>query len=271
MDHIAGVFFAKEQDFHDYLSELSALRIINLPKAVDNIFVVFYRCFYRRFHPEVFIIYKQWIEKFIFQKWNKPISHRNSFFSEQLVENHPWITIGKACKNMRLVPSHLYRAIEDGYLLSVNYKKSQNLYTLVYRPNLYAIQDYLSEITSFSKAKVLLGITKKQLYELLENGFFSEAISPQQNKQNAWVIPRKELLSLIDRFHQVKIKSDSVGITMGEAMRIICGRIPLAFVSLVKAILSKKVVIYYLPRQEGRRKDSLQDFAIYRPSLCNPP
>ena len=166
MINTARVFFSSKQIFQDYLLELSNLEITRLLVGVDNVFVSFYRCIYRSFEKDSFQVYKKWIERFILEKWNKPITHRNSFFSQKLIKGYPWITIEKACRTMRLAPSDLHRAIEDGCLLSVKYRKYQNTYTLVYRPNLLILGEYLTEIASFTRALMMLKITKKQLYEL---------------------------------------------------------------------------------------------------------
>lgn len=269
---VAKTFFSHKQSFLDYLLALSYLEINKLPTGIDNVFVSFYRFFYRNFKSDVFANYKQWIEGFILEKWDKPISHRNSLFSKTLVKNYPWITIEKASKAMRLAPSDLYKAIEDGRLLSVSFQKSQNVYTLVYRPNLFVLEEYLTQIASFTRAQSMLKITKKQLYELLENKFFPDAISPQVNNRGVWVIPKEKIVSLIAEFHSIKDRDSLAGITLGQAMRIICGRIPVAFVSLLTAIRNQEVIIFYNPSWEvlrGSEKDSLQSFTICQNSLEN--
>lgn len=97
--------------------------------GIDNVFASFYRFFYRNFKRGIFVTYKQWIEGFLLEKWDKPISHRNSFFSKTLVKNYPWITIDKASKTMRLAPSDLYKAIENGQIIICFFSKdSECLY-----------------------------------------------------------------------------------------------------------------------------------------------
>lgn len=267
---VAKTFFGHKQSFLDYLLALSHLEINKLPVGIDNVFVSFYRFFYRNFKSGVFAVYKQWIESFILEKWDKPISHRNSFFSKKLVKNYPWITIDRASKAMRVAPSDLYKAIKDGRLLSVTFQKSQNAYTLVYRPNLFVLEEYLTQIASFTRAQAMLKITKKQLYELLESNFFPEASSPQENNRGVWIIPKEQIASLIAEFYSIKDRDSLGGITLGQAMRVICGRIPTAFVSLLTAIRKKEVKIYYYPSRAVLKrieKDSLQSFTICQDSL----
>lgn len=270
LDDISFTFFGSQKSFMDYLLQLNQLEIIKLPSGVDNIFVGFYRYFYRNFECHIFDVYKKWIENFILQEWKKPITHRNSFFSHKLIKGYPWITIEKASKSMRLAPSDLYRAIEDGRLLSVSYKKLQNTYTLVYRPNLFVLGEYLTEIASFTRAMGILKITKKQLYELLESGFFPDAVSPQRSTRNTWIIPQSVLEEFIDKLYKIAAIRGSKGIAFGTAMRVICGRIPQSFASLLRAILEEKITIFYNPSRaviNKSEKISLQSFTICKASL----
>ncbi len=153
-------------------------------------------------------------------------------------------------------------------LISVVHQKDKRQYTLVYRPNLSELKKNINALFSFTKARKYLGITKKQLYELLENNFIPKVIPPRENYCPTWLIPRESLRNIVYQLYEVRNDQQVFNLGFGDAARIICGRIPNAFLHLLHAILNGEITISYsLSELDLERYKQLHDFAICQVSL----
>ncbi|MBS7817476.1 helix-turn-helix domain-containing protein [Wohlfahrtiimonas chitiniclastica] len=265
LQSIANTFFSTKEVFSEYLLKLSQIKYTNRHGA-PSAFNIFYRTFYQNFTSYHFHIYKSYIESFILKNYNNSITHRNSLFNKDLVENYPWITLKHACCLIQVPPSVIRRAIKEKQLLSVIHKKGKRNFTLIYRENLQQLKMHLIDLFTFNDAQIYLGITKKQLYELLDNNTFPQAIPPRQGKNSTWHIPKKDLDELLEKLTKQSHNRIPADLTFGEATRIICGRIPQDFSQLLQAILNHEIII-------GNNNKSpcaisnFRNFRIFRPLL----
>lgn len=240
---IAETFFSTEEKFSHFLLELK-----NRPYIAQKIsyFVVFYRSFFTDFSASAFKIYRKWIEEFILKHLDISITHRNTLFSRSTIAKYPWITMKAASKKTGIPISGLRRAIIDKRLVMTELEKEKRIYKLIYLPSVLSLKQSLKDLMNFDEAKKYLGITKKQLYELLNNGIFKNVVKPQQGYNSEWSISKKYLDKLIKDLSKMSLESGVEGITLADAMKVICGRITDAFYSLLVAILDCEVGITFI-------------------------
>lgn len=265
---VASTFFSTKRQFHYYLSELK--EIDNYSPVPDRLsgFILFYRSFFTTFESSAYRIYREWIEEFVLVNWDQSLTHRQSLFSKKTIRGYPWITIENASKQSDIPPSILRRAIIEKRLISTVHHKGKRRYTLVYRPNLSALKKHVNDMFSFTEARNYLGITKKQLYELLENNFIPKVIPPRENYCPTWLIPRESLEDVVYKLYEVSNKQQVFNLSFGDAARIICGRIPDAFLHLLHAILNGEITIsYHFSELDLERHKQLHYFAICQASL----
>ena len=265
---VAGVFFSTKKEFHSYLLELKNIDNYSpVPYRLSG-FILFYRSFFTTFESSAYRIYREWIEEFILTNWDQSITHRHSLFSKKVIKGYPWITIENASKQSEIPPSILRRAIIEKRLISTVHQKGKRRYTLVYRPNLSALKKHVNDVFSFTEARNYLGITKKQLYELLENNFIPKVIPPRENYCPTWLIPRESLEDIVYQLYIVSNKQQIFNLSVGDATRIICGRIADAFLRLLQAILNEEIKISYsLSELDLESYKQLHDFTICQVSL----
>lgn len=256
---IADTFFSTQKILSKYFLELSQIKYIRRHGS-PSAFTVFYRSFFNAFTSRHFHVYKGCIESFIIENYNDSITLRNSLFNKDVIDNYPWITLKYACYSIKAPPSILRRAIKEKQLLSIIHKKGSRNYTLIYRESLKQLEKHLADLYNFNDTRLYLGVTKKQLYELLDNNMFPQAISPQQGSTTTWRIPKKDLDQLHEELAKLSQEKILADLTFGEATRIICGRIPQDFFQLLQAILNQDIPI----RNCNTKQYAISNFKDYR-------
>lgn len=224
----------------DYFKEIQ-----NLPEECSlngkDAFIRFYRTFYRYYFDDEMPYYKRIIEEYIRRYWRKSINKRYSLFSETLKENHEWIPFQKACKDYGIDPSVMQRAIDENRIDSICEIQGSRYFRICYRPSIEDALDDLQNEVTFHDALGILGITKKQFYELLKEGAFHNVTTPEREKGQRW---RFSSSDLHDYLNQLFLKVDSYQgeiISIADALRITGNRVENALLKILNAIFDEEI------------------------------
>lgn len=156
----------------------------------------FHHEFYNKFPSPIFASFREIIEEYINENWNKPLSGRNINFSEATIRNHPWIPLRAACRDYDISKSTFKQAFLTGLVRYKTEEKQKRKLTYLFKPD---IDDRLFRLKDFITAKeagLILGLNKQQFSQLKESNFFKTAISPSQSKLAVWSFSREEVFGL---------------------------------------------------------------------------
>lgn len=204
-------------------------------------FMRFYRTFYRYYSDDEMVYYKWIIEEYIRRYWQKPLNDRHSLFSEALKEEHAWIPFKKACNDYGINPSVMHRAISEGRIEAICEKQGNRYFRACYRPSIEAALDDLQGEISFSDALEILGVTKKQLYGLIKQGVFQNAIPPEDGKSQRWRFNQNALHSYLRQLFEKVESYKGKTISIADALRVIGNRVENALFKILKAILNAEI------------------------------
>lgn len=233
------LFKGKEACIH-YFKEIQNLSEEYSLNGKD-VFTRFYRTFYRYYSDDEMPYYKRIIEEYIRRYWRKPINKRHTLFSQKLKEHHEWIPFRVACKEYGIAPSVMMRAIDDNRIDSICEMQGSRHFRVCYRPSIEEVLDDLQNEVTFQDALRILGITKKQLYELLNEGAFQNTIAPEGQKNPWWRFNQSDLQDYLNQlFLKVSSYKGEV-ISIADALRITGNRVKSALLKILKAILDEEI------------------------------
>lgn len=206
-------------------------------------FTKFYKQFYREFPNKKFLIFRKLIEKYIKKFWKKQLTYRNILFNTDLIRSHPWIPINQAVKEFKLTPSEIQRAIKDKLIIAIEEQKKNRNFILLYKPSIRLNIGEIRDKISFKQAAQILGVTKKQLNQLIIERLFSEISPPKKNYSWQWQFSLQEILEYLKELFELVTDIKGEVVTVAKAMRIIGSRIENPLPKLLKKVKDQEIKI----------------------------
>lgn len=237
---VADVIFSDNGAFDTFLRHLHH-HVYPSQEEGDRLFKRFYKFFFHLIGTRVPPLYDV-VEEYLHQYWYYGLSQKNTLFSDSLIDSHCWIPLQAACKRFDINKSDLVRGIESKAVSAKvkRYEGSGRTFTLVYSPSLQKYIDQLNDQVNGITAASILGVTKKQLYQLLDSDYL-HGTPPSDETGSLWRIEHAALDSLIDRFTRSAAVLEDVYVPLPEALRKIGNRIHNPLVKLLSAIEAGEV------------------------------
>lgn len=207
------------------------------------LFTRFYQRFYSCFSDVKYLLFREVIVEYIKQTWKRQLTARNTYFSPETIKSHPWMPIKQACKEFNIPPYIIKGLINDGSIISITDRREQRTFILVYRPSIQLKINSLTNKLNFEDTKKALGITKRQLNQVIAANHFPWAIPPKQNHNQQWQFHHEMIQRYLQSFFrlQMVIEGDTVSIT--QAMRTIGSRIKNPLPKLLDRIRNKQMLV----------------------------
>ena len=232
---LAETYFSEPDRFTHFLESIHHHVYVD-QKDGDKLFKRFYKFYYRYIGCEIEPLYFA-LNSYVNNNWHYALTQKNSLFSGTMIEHHPWIPLQVASKRYEIGKSVLNRAINLGQIKSEKqyYSETDRTFTLVYVPDVMKYISQEAEQVNGIMAASILGVTKKQFYQLLESEYL-EGEAPSEETGASWSFERSKLHSLLERFgHHIPVLEDQY-IPLPDALRKIGNRIENPLVELLRAI-----------------------------------
>ncbi|WP_186821559.1 TniQ family protein [Wohlfahrtiimonas chitiniclastica] len=240
---LTSIIFINRESFVQYLTTLQTLSLSQETKA-KNYFIKFYRTLYKHYPSNSEMLhYKRIVEHFYRNYCVDLITHKHSLFSEELRTHQLWMTLKQACKQYKIERGVLRFGISQGLVVAIQQQKGQRLFTYCLRSSIEDSLEQLSSQVTFKEACKILGVTKKQLYRLINSGIFENMISAHQSKSHYWNFDAQYLYLLLNQlFHKASSFTEEK-ISIADALRKIGNRIEEALPKILWAILNDQLRI----------------------------
>ena len=210
-------------------------------------FIKFYRALYTKFSRESLSNFKYLLELYIQLHWQKSIDKRNSLFSEITIKEHLWLPVKRVCEEFDINRSDLRKAIKTCKIKSQQYQKEKRIFVVVYKPDVQKYIISLKNIATFKDITTKLGVTKKQLLQLVKSGHFSEKCFPEKNVNRIWTFSHQEVDSYLQSiFSKTSILDTDDCVPMSKAMKIVGNRVAYPFSAILNAIQKSELPVTLL-------------------------
>jgi hypothetical protein len=188
----ANALFGGKGGFMSFLKTLYDMGTDNTQHSHVRL-TLFYRDFFTVLTESAFSNYKALTEQFINQHLKGSLNRRHRLFSEDTINGHIWIPLAQAVRDFRIEKSKLRGAIEVGWIEARKEQKGKREFTLVNRANLESRIHWLKDQLTLKEAYERLGVTKKQMYQLLQAKEFKSAVAPAPSQYSLWRISAYEV------------------------------------------------------------------------------
>lgn len=212
-------------------------------KLEKLVFNKFYQCFYKEFPDRKFLVFRKLIEKYIKKFWKKQLTYRNILFNSNLIKNHPWIPINQVIDEFKLSPSQIQKAIQDKLIIVLEEQKENRKFILLYKPSIQLKIEQIKDKINYTQAMQILGVTKKQLNQLIEENSFSQITPPKKSHNLQWQFSLQEILAYLKELFEVEADVEEETVTIAEAMRIIGSRIDNPLPKLLNEIKDQEITV----------------------------
>ena len=115
--------------------------------------------------------------------------------------------------------------------------------TLLYRPSIRLRLEEIKDRISFKQAIQVLGITKKQLNQVIVEGYFSKTIPPKKDYSVQWLFSSQEISQSLKELFKVASDIQEETVLIADAMRIIGSRIDNPLPKLLKKIKNQEIAV----------------------------
>jgi hypothetical protein len=200
------------------------------------------------------------IEHYMNEHWHYYVSQKNSLFTESMIKEHYWVPLQTASKRFEIGKTDLKRAIADGQIKSKkkHYRETDRTHILVYQPDVMQYIHLSQNLVNGVIAANILGVTKKQFYQLLDNKLI-EGQAPSESSGSVWKFERSYLQSILDKYTRDHLILDDQYIPLPDAIRKIGNRIELPFIRLIQAIDLGEIETKVNPQLVGLRSLCLSE------------
>jgi len=146
------------------------------------------------------------------------------------------------CLNLSMTRrGFLVNTIDIPCQFSCNLKAIFN--TLLYRPSIRLRLEEIKDRISFKQAIQVLGITKKQLNQVIVEGYFSKTIPPKKDYSVQWLFSSQEISQSLKELFKVASDIQEETVLIADAMRIIGSRIDNPLPKLLKKIKNQEIAV----------------------------
>lgn len=238
----AEALFAGSSGFINFLRKIHELGY-GSGSSKKDLLTRFQVLFYKNFPQPCFSSYKEILEKYINDYWDKPLTKRNRNFGSKTIAQHPWIPFQVACKEFDIHKSKLKRVIEQKLIRSQRDLKDNRTFVNIYRPDLEARINRINDSVTAKEAAAILGLTKAQFAHLREQKIFKVAIPPQSNGDTTWQFSRDEIYLYRDSFVSgIKITDGDLW-SFAQLLQYFGGQVVNPLTTILQAIVDKDLYI----------------------------
>lgn len=232
---LGEAYFSNPDGFNHFLEHLHHHVHID-QKDGDKLFKRFFKAYFMYIDTSIEPLHAA-LSHYVNNNWHYALTQKNTLFSESMIESHPWIPLQVASKRYDIGKSVIERAIDLGQINSKKrkYAESGRTFTLVFAPDIHKYISKADEQVNGVVAASILGVTKKQFYQLVESDYL-DGKPPSDETGTSWSFERSKLHALLERFSSQLPAIEDQYIPLPEALRKIGNRIEEPLVSLLKAI-----------------------------------
>ncbi|MBK5143729.1 TniQ family protein [Budviciaceae bacterium BWR-B9] len=248
VESIGKTFFSGKEGFIHFLEQ------IHKPDNSTGDLMLFYREFHRYIRSPLFSEYRRLLEDYIKENWKRPITGKNTLFSQAVILEHRWIPFTQASKEYGLSESILRKAASQGLIKAERKFVGLRTFTLLYRTDIENNSLILKDIISFLDVTKLLGVTKSQLKQLVDGQQFNYVISPEQVYQNgsyhaeqkygcSWQFLRAEVNNYLSNILNKQAKSKNECIPIPNLLKMVGNRIETPLLAVINAIINDELTV----------------------------
>jgi hypothetical protein len=249
--------FSKKAYFNQYLRYLHR-EVYEDDQDGDKLFQKFYKQFYKHCDDSVFQPLKQLIEAYINEHWLYPLTKKNSCFSENTIERHPWVSLQTLSREYDIGKSVIKRAIEQKEVRAELTITESRSFLLVNRPDVVKLLDRTGKTVNAVVAAGLLGVTKKQLYMLLDNSLLTTGIPPNKSVTRNWEFNCESLNDFVESYTRKLLVLDEDYLPFPTALKWLSAQIDDPFLNLLMAVKNSNVLAKKNPSLNGLRSISIE-------------
>lgn len=233
--------FTGKAGFVSFLKKIHGIK----PRDVQlsDKFIGFYQDFYHRFPCQTFSQYRQLIEQYVNRNWARPLSRRNTYFSNRTIGNHPWIPLQQACREFEIHKSTLKSAIEQRLVRSESLVKEKRVITLIYKPDLIAREERLKSLLSAKEAASILGLTKSQFARLREVEDFGVISKPNEQGGSKWQFYRDDIYYYRDSFLDEVSNSPGDYWSLPQLLQYFGGQLDDPLITVLQAVKDQELIV----------------------------
>lgn len=247
---LSHIIFTTRTNFIIFLDQLIHLATSN-NTSTYSFFIKFYRNFYKIFPDDCQMrYYKRIIESYYRDHCIKQITRKNSLFSAELQDDQKWLTFRQVCRKYQ-IEAYIFRAmLQTHEIEKFEEKQGKRTFRLYGRESIENHLDIAYGKVTLYETSQILGVTKKQLYQLIK----AKIITPQKFYSH-WDINQYDLDSLLSMIYSkyISIPSAQV-ISMPDALKKVGNKIELTLPKIITAILNDTIRIRMLStKPEGFR------------------
>ncbi len=245
MTQVAGALFGGTEGFTRFLNTSFS---VGASEQGERRLSRFYKTFYRAFEGDCFDLYKHLLEQYLNQHWPKALSRRNSLFRVRTIQSHPWLALQAACREFVIPKSHMRRAVEGGEVRSMTVQGPKRESVLVWKPDVMRLKERLADSLTAKDAADYLGVTKKQLGQLRQSGYFRHQTAPGSAPRGVWAFSKEELSGFLKSLvHSGSAPPEAM--TLSQALRRFRAGVKEPLVIIIEAI-REGLLRAYAPSQE---------------------
>lgn len=237
---LTSIIFINRQSFINYLTDLQSFTAQE--DTHKNYFIKFYRALYKNYPERNQVLhYKRIIEYFYRNYCVGLITQKHTLFSEELRTDQLWITLKQVYKQYGIERSALRFGISQGIVVAHKRQQGDREFTYCLRSSIEDSLEQLSSLISFKEACKILGVTKKQLYKLINHGLFTEIIAPKEGESSYWQFNAQELYLLLNQLFKQVNSFEGEKITIPDALRRVGNKIEEILPKILRAILNNEI------------------------------
>lgn len=245
---------AKESGFIRFLNFLS-VKGASQYSGDREFFQHFYNQLFNRMQHSCFDRFKQLLEAYIHDSWQRTLTKRNKHLSSELIYNHPWLSLTDACRIFDLSRSSVLFAIKTNMIGYQIAKHDGRVTYTVYRPDLLSRREEIAERVTAVEAAAILGVTKKQFLKFRQMGLFKRVTPPQKEICSHWSYSRSELEQFIAELCDCPVTTSFNGqISLSKAMRLYWRQLDAGVADMAMLIKQQLVAAKRCPTQTGLRQ-----------------
>lgn len=256
---LSQILFTTRRNFINFLDEL-----IDPTKNEDNkaysLFIKFYRRFYKAYPSDYnMIYYKRIIESYYRDHCIKQITRKNTLFSAKLKDDQKWLTFKQVCRHYHIEPYVLRSMLQTHNITMVEEKKRKRTFQLYHRNSIEDHLDIMNAKATLYETAEILGVTKKQLYQLIKTGIITAT------KFNShWDINQYDLDALLSAIYKKYILFPrDHAIAMPDALKKIGNKIEFTLPKIITAILDGTIRI----RMKSTKPEGFRGIGLHQLDL----
>lgn len=251
IDSFSQSWFSSIDEFINYITTLHQ-KIHHDQVDGDELFRSFYKNIFRDFlHPKLNPI-KDTIRTYMNDHWIHSIDKRNSLFVKEAINDHCWLALQVASRDLEVPKSVIKDGIKSGDIRNKLILTKSRSQILVHRDDVIKIKQIKASYVNAVTAASLLGVTKKQMVALTESELIKKDNRLRRSQGGLYSLD--DLGELMYDLNYSLVVAENDTCSLSQAIRKIGNGIENPFISLVSAVMSGDVKAELDPQYIGFRR-----------------